>query len=88
MIRKVPMFFITAILDIAFMWKARYTMEYSQKVKLVVKLVLATIWTIVLPVCYANSRRKYTCYSTKYGSLVEENFLLGPKVPSLPSSSS
>ncbi|KAL2331236.1 hypothetical protein Fmac_018817 [Flemingia macrophylla] len=63
---------IQAILDIAFMWKARYTMEYSQKVKLVIKLVLAMIWTIVLPVCYANSRRKYTCYSTKYGNLVEE----------------
>ncbi|XLT10271.1 hypothetical protein HN51_056064, partial [Arachis hypogaea] len=30
------------------------------------------IWTIVVPVCYANSRRKYTCYSTKYGTLVEE----------------
>ena len=47
-------------------------MEYSQKVKLVMKLVFALIWTIVLPVCYADSRRKYTCYSTKYGSLVEE----------------
>ncbi|KAK7272638.1 hypothetical protein RJT34_29359 [Clitoria ternatea] len=58
---------IQAILDIAFVWKARYTMEYSQKVKLVMKLVFASIWTIVLPVCYANSRRKYTCYS-----LVEE----------------
>jgi len=64
--------FDTAILDIAFLWKARYTMEYSQKVKLVMKLVLAIIWTIVLPVCYANSRRKYTCYSTNYGSLIEE----------------
>ncbi|CAJ1957834.1 unnamed protein product [Sphenostylis stenocarpa] len=64
--------FVTAILDIAFLWKARYTMEYSQKVKLVMKLILAVIWTIVLPVCYANSRRKYTCYSTKYGSLIEE----------------
>lgn len=63
---------IQAFFDIAFMWKARYTMEYSQKVKLVVKLVVAIIWTIILPVCYANSRRKYTCYSTKYGSLVEE----------------
>ncbi|XP_027343948.1 putative callose synthase 8 [Abrus precatorius] len=63
---------IQAILDIAFAWKARYTMEYSQKVKLVMKLVFAIIWTIVLPVCYTNSRRKYTCYSTKYGSLIEE----------------
>ena len=64
--------FFTAILDVSFSWKARYTMEYSQKVKLVMKLVLAIIWTIVLPACYANSRRKYTCYSTKYGSLIEE----------------
>lgn len=47
-------------------------MEYSQKVKLLMKLIFALIWTIVLPVCYANSRRKYTCYSTKYGTLVEE----------------
>ncbi|KAL1361287.1 hypothetical protein AAHE18_04G242800 [Arachis hypogaea] len=47
-------------------------MEYSQKVKLLMKLIFALIWTIVLPVCYANSRRKYTCYSTKYGTLVEK----------------
>jgi len=47
-------------------------MEHSQKVKLLVKLAFAMIWNIILPVCYANSRRKYTCYSTKYGSLVEE----------------
>lgn len=69
---KVCHVLMTAILDIALLWKARHTMEYSQKVKLVTKLVLAIIWTIVLPVCYANSRRKYTCYSTKYGSLIEE----------------
>ncbi|CAL0310217.1 unnamed protein product [Lupinus luteus] len=60
------------ILDIAFTWKARYTLEYSQKLKLMMKLVFALIWTIVLPVCYANSRGKYTCYSTKYGSLIEQ----------------
>ncbi|OIV92479.1 hypothetical protein TanjilG_02242 [Lupinus angustifolius] len=63
---------IQAILDIGFTWKARYTLEYSQKLKLVMKLVFALIWTIVLPVCYANSRGKYTCYSTKYGSLIEQ----------------
>ncbi|KAI4333411.1 hypothetical protein L6164_018231 [Bauhinia variegata] len=63
---------IQAILDIIFTWKTRLTMEYSQKVRLVAKLVLAFIWTIILPVCYAYSRRKYTCYSTQYGSLVEE----------------
>ncbi|GAU28412.1 hypothetical protein TSUD_54640 [Trifolium subterraneum] len=60
--------FIQAISDIAFTWKARYTMEHSQKVKLLVKLAFAIIWNIILPVCYSNSRRKY-CYYTKYGSL-------------------
>ncbi|KAI4323117.1 hypothetical protein L6164_022748 [Bauhinia variegata] len=63
---------VQAILDIIFTWKARLTMEYSQKVRLVTKLVYALIWAIILPVCYANSRRKYTCYSTQYGNLVEE----------------
>ncbi|WJX67987.1 Putative callose synthase 8 [Trifolium repens] len=63
--------FIQAISDIAFTWKARYTMEHSQKVKLLVKLALAIIWNIILPVCYANSRRKY-CYYANYGSLDQE----------------
>jgi callose synthase len=63
--------FVTAISDIAFTWKARYTMEHSQKVKLLVKLALAIIWNIILPVCYANSRRKY-CYYANYGSLNQE----------------
>lgn len=59
-------------MDIIFTWKARLTMEHSQKMKLLIKMVLAMIWTITLPVCYANSRGKYTCYSTQYGSLAEE----------------
>ncbi|KAK4256006.1 hypothetical protein QN277_008927 [Acacia crassicarpa] len=63
---------IQAIMDIIFTWKTRLTMEHSQKMKLLTKLVFALIWTITLPVCYANSRGKYTCYSTQYGSLVEE----------------
>ncbi|XP_050220253.1 putative callose synthase 8 isoform X2 [Mercurialis annua] len=59
---------IQAILEIIFTWKARVTMEISRKRKQVLKLVVAIIWTIVLPVYYAKSRRKYTCYSTQYGS--------------------
>ncbi|XP_065861638.1 putative callose synthase 8 isoform X1 [Euphorbia lathyris] len=59
---------IQAILEIAFTWKARLTMDISRKRKQLLKLAFATIWTIVLPVYYAKSRRKYTCYSTKYGS--------------------
>lgn len=59
---------LAAILDIAFTWKARHTMDFYQRLKYVLKLVVAMIWTIVLPVCYADSRRKHTCHSTEYGS--------------------
>lgn len=59
---------LAAILDIAFTWKARHTMDFYQRLKYVLKLVVAMIWTIVLPVCYADSRRKHTCDSTEYGS--------------------
>ncbi|KAL6283334.1 hypothetical protein ACE6H2_014263 [Prunus campanulata] len=63
---------IRAILDIAFTWKARQTMEFAEKLKHVMKLVVAVIWTIILPVYYANSRRKYTCYPTRYGGWLQE----------------
>ncbi|XP_012074237.1 putative callose synthase 8 isoform X2 [Jatropha curcas] len=57
-----------AILDILFTWRARLKMDICRKRKQVLKLVVAIIWTIVLPVCYAKSKRKNTCYSTQYGS--------------------
>lgn len=47
-------------------------MEFSEKLKHVMKLVVAVIWTIILPVYYANSRRKYTCYPTRYESWLQE----------------
>ncbi|XP_015581453.2 putative callose synthase 8 isoform X1 [Ricinus communis] len=59
---------IQAILEIFFTWKARIIMDFSRKRKQVLKLAVAIIWTIVLPVYYAKSRRNYTCYSTQYGS--------------------
>ncbi|MBA0654649.1 hypothetical protein Goklo_021614, partial [Gossypium klotzschianum] len=61
---------IQAILDITFTWKARNTMELSQKRIQLLRLAYAVIWTIVLPVVYAQSRRKYTCYSTQYESWI------------------
>lgn len=61
-----------AILDITFTWKARNTMELSQKRIQLLRLAYAVIWTIVLPVVYAQSRRKYTCYSTQYESWIGE----------------
>ncbi|GMI65572.1 glucan synthase-like 4 [Hibiscus trionum] len=63
---------IQAILEIIFTWKARNTMELSQKRIQVLRLGSAVIWTIVLPVVYAHSRRKYTCYSTQYESWLGE----------------
>lgn len=67
-----PFLALTATLDIAFTWKARKTMKHSEKVKQVVKLVVAAIWTIVLPTCFAHSRRKYACFSSQSGSWLEE----------------
>ncbi|KAJ8616668.1 hypothetical protein MRB53_036040 [Persea americana] len=55
---------IQASLDIAFTWKVRNTMSYFQILRYVLKLVAAAIWTIILPVYYARSRRNSTC-STK-----------------------
>ncbi|KAI8557989.1 hypothetical protein RHMOL_Rhmol04G0054100 [Rhododendron molle] len=63
---------IQAILDIAFTWKASCSMDSSQILKHGLKVVAAVIWIIVLPVCYAGSRRKYTCYSTAYGTWLGE----------------
>ncbi|KAJ8755066.1 hypothetical protein K2173_016646 [Erythroxylum novogranatense] len=57
-----------AILDIVFTWKARLTMDIFEKRKQVLKLVVAVIWTVILPIYYVKTRRKYTCYSTKPGS--------------------
>lgn len=47
-------------------------MKFSAKVKHVMKVIVAVIWTIILPVYYAHSRRKYTCYPTRYGSWLQE----------------
>lgn len=62
-----------AVLDIAFTWNARCTMDSSQLQKNVLKMVVAVIWTIILPILYASSRKKYTCYySSDYGSWLGE----------------
>lgn len=65
-------FFVAAILDIVFTWKTRLTMDILSRRKQVLKLLVAVIWTIVLPVYYAKSKRKYTCYSTQYRSWLGE----------------
>ncbi|KAI3712123.1 hypothetical protein L1987_70672 [Smallanthus sonchifolius] len=55
-------------LDIVFTWKARSTMDDTRTRKHTLKVVIAVIWTIMLPFFYSKTRRKYTCYSTNYGS--------------------
>ncbi|XP_057540291.1 putative callose synthase 8 isoform X2 [Amaranthus tricolor] len=61
---------IRATLDIAFTWKARKTMDSSQILKFVVRLIIAMVWMIILPVLYVNTRRKYTCYSIRRDSVL------------------
>ncbi|XP_072998818.1 putative callose synthase 8 isoform X1 [Typha latifolia] len=56
---------IQVTLDIAFTWKAKNTMNFSQKLRFAVKLIVAAAWAVTLPVSYANSRKSSVC-STKY----------------------
>lgn len=63
---------LAAILDIIFTWKARCTVDPNQTLKHVLRVVVAMMWTIILPIYYASSRRKYTCYSTQSGSWLGE----------------
>ncbi|XP_076887720.1 putative callose synthase 8 [Bidens hawaiensis] len=59
---------VQAVLDIVFTLKARPTMDHKRTRKHTFKVVFAGMWTIMLPIFYAKTRRKYTCYSTNYGS--------------------
>ncbi|XP_042020484.1 putative callose synthase 8 isoform X2 [Salvia splendens] len=60
--------FIHAILDVVFTWKARCTMDHNRHRKDLLKILGAMIWTIILPIYYSTSRKKYTCFSTQEGS--------------------
>ncbi|CAH9091019.1 unnamed protein product, partial [Cuscuta epithymum] len=54
---------VHAIMDTVFTWKAINSLNSAQITKCLLKVVVAVIWTIILPIFYATSRRKYTCYS-------------------------
>ncbi|KVH93114.1 Callose synthase [Cynara cardunculus var. scolymus] len=47
-------------------------MDHSRARKHTLKVVIAAIWTIVLPIFYSKTRRKYTCYSSQYRSWLGE----------------
>ncbi|GFQ05755.1 putative callose synthase 8 [Phtheirospermum japonicum] len=61
-----------AVLDFAFKWKARSTMDSTHRRKDLLKIAEAIVWTIVLPIFYSSTRRKYTCYSAQDGSWIRE----------------
>ncbi|PIA33973.1 hypothetical protein AQUCO_03900091v1 [Aquilegia coerulea] len=61
---------IQALLDLAFIWKVRDTMDSSQSVRYMLKPVAAAIWTIILPVFYADSRRNSRCSLKQYQSWI------------------
>ncbi|KAL0743640.1 hypothetical protein Bca4012_085153 [Brassica carinata] len=63
---------IKGILDIIFKWKTRTTMPINEKKKQLVKLGFAAMWTIILPVLYSHSRRKYICYFASYKTWLGE----------------
>lgn len=62
----------------SFTWKARKTMAYAGKRKLMLKLVIAAIWTIVLPTCYAHSKSQYTCFTSQYSQSWLRKLCLSP----------
>lgn len=47
-------------------------MDPHHRRKDVIKILVAMIWTIVLPIFYSSSRKKYTCYSTQEGRWLGE----------------
>ncbi|WZZ62199.1 hypothetical protein YC2023_062306 [Brassica napus] len=63
---------IKGILDIIFKWKTRTTMPINEKKKQMARLGLAAMWTVILPVLYSHSRRKYICYFTSYKTWLGE----------------
>ncbi|KAL5707496.1 putative callose synthase 8 [Ranunculus cassubicifolius] len=61
---------IQALLDLAFVWNVRHTMDYYQRVRYILKPVAAATWTIILPVFYADSRRNSRCFVKQSGSWI------------------
>ncbi|KAF3777849.1 hypothetical protein EJ110_NYTH44928 [Nymphaea thermarum] len=67
-----------AILDIVFTWKAKQSMCFSQKLRLVLKLVAAIIWAILLSFYYAFPRHRSFCFSRMVSSRASQWSCLSP----------
>ncbi|XP_031477694.1 putative callose synthase 8 isoform X3 [Nymphaea colorata] len=70
--------FLRAILDIVFTWKARKSMCFSQKLRLVLKLVAAIIWAILLSFYYAFPRHRSFCFSRMFSNRASQWSCLSP----------
>lgn len=71
-------FYLVAVtLDIGFTWKAKRTMSFNQKLRFAVKLFIAAIWAVALPVSYASSQKGSFC-STKQPNSIIGIFCLSP----------
>ncbi|KAK9085808.1 hypothetical protein Sjap_026219 [Stephania japonica] len=57
---------VRASFDIAFTWKARRTMEFYEILRYALKPIIAGLWTIILSVYYAASKRNSSCAVKKY----------------------
>ncbi|EHA8590235.1 callose synthase 5 [Cocos nucifera] len=69
--------FIQVTLDIAFTWKARHTVNFNQKLRFLVKFVIAAAWAVTLPVSYASSHGDSLCH-TKHPESNIDSFCLSP----------
>lgn len=47
-------------------------MDSAHRRKDMLRIVVAMIWIVILPVYYSRSRRNYTCYSAQNGSWLGE----------------
>nr|CAD1842270.1 unnamed protein product [Ananas comosus var. bracteatus] len=68
---------VQVTLDIAFTWKAKRTMSFNQQLRFAVKLFIAAIWAVTLPVSYASSQKGSFC-STKQPNSIIGIFCLSP----------
>ncbi|CAM0945991.1 unnamed protein product [Alopecurus aequalis] len=52
---------IQVVLDIAFSWRTKETMRFTQKLRFAIKLSLAVTWAIILPIFYSSSQNYKAC---------------------------
>ncbi|XP_020577252.1 putative callose synthase 8 isoform X3 [Phalaenopsis equestris] len=60
--------FLQVVIDISLMWGARQNMEFSQRLRYLIKFLVALIWAITLPVSYATSQGSSVCSTMQFQS--------------------